>query len=99
MTKYIFPVALIVLDFGAAIVYAAQKDIRMATYWFAAAVLNITVTMGGLINAEFEIRNSECGTSGTPLHTKILQIMRIIFARILKIKRTEGKDVDNTNVA
>lgn len=32
MTKYIFPVALIVLDFGAAIVYAAQKDIRMATY-------------------------------------------------------------------
>ena len=29
------------------IVYAAQKDIRMATYWFAAAVLNITVTMGG----------------------------------------------------
>ena len=47
MTKYIFPVALIVLDFGAAIVYAAQKDIRMATYWFAAAVLNITVTMGG----------------------------------------------------
>ena len=48
MTKYIFPVALIVLDFGAAIVYAAQKDIRMVTYWFAAAVLNITVTMGGL---------------------------------------------------
>ena len=47
MTKYIFPVALIVLDFGAAIVYAAQKDIRMATYWFAAAVLNITVTSGG----------------------------------------------------
>lgn len=47
MTKYIFPVALIVLDFGAAIVYAAQKDIRMATYWVAAAVLNITVTMGG----------------------------------------------------
>lgn len=47
MTKYIFPAALIVLDFGAAIVYAAQKDIRMATYWFAAAVLNITVTMGG----------------------------------------------------
>ena len=47
MTKYVFPVALIVLDFGAVIVYAAQKDIRMAMYWFAAAVLNITVTMGG----------------------------------------------------
>lgn len=47
MTKYIFPVALIVLDFGAAIVHAAQKDIRMATYWVAAAVLNITVTIGG----------------------------------------------------
>ena len=47
MIKYIFPIALIVLDFGAAVVYAAYHDWRMATYWFAAAVLNITVTMGG----------------------------------------------------
>ena len=47
MTKYIFPVALIVLDFGAAVVYAALRDWRMAVYWLAATVLNITVTMGG----------------------------------------------------
>lgn len=47
MIKYIFPIVLIALDIGAAIVYAAQKDIRMATYWLAATVLNITVTMGG----------------------------------------------------
>ena len=47
MTKYIFPIALIVLDFGAAVVYAALRDWRMAVYWLAATVLNITVTIGG----------------------------------------------------
>ena len=43
-TKYIFPLLLIILDVGAAIVYGINKDIRMATYWIAAAVLNICVT-------------------------------------------------------
>lgn len=47
MIKYIFPIALVVLDFGAAVVYAALKDWRMAVYWLAATVLNITVTIGG----------------------------------------------------
>lgn len=44
MNKYIFPIVLIILDFGAAIVYAAGKDYKMAVYWIAAAVLNICVT-------------------------------------------------------
>ena len=44
MKKYIFPLALIILDFAAAIVYAIQKDYKKAIYWVAAAVLNITVT-------------------------------------------------------
>lgn len=43
-TKYIFPLLLIVLDVGAAVVYALNKDYKMATYWIAAAVLNICVT-------------------------------------------------------
>lgn len=47
MIKYIFPIVLIALDIGAAVVYAAYHDLRMAVYWFAAAVLNIAVTMGG----------------------------------------------------
>lgn len=44
MNKYIFPVVLIALDAGAAVIYALHKDIRMAIYWLAAAVLNICVT-------------------------------------------------------
>lgn len=44
MNKYIFPIALIVLNFGAAVVYALSKDFKMAIYWRAAAVLNICVT-------------------------------------------------------
>ena len=43
-TKYIFPLLLIILDVGAAIVYAINKEFKMATYWVAAAVLNICVT-------------------------------------------------------
>ena len=43
-SKLFFPIALIVLDLGAAIVYAFYKDYKMAVYWLAAAVLNITVT-------------------------------------------------------
>lgn len=43
-SKYIFPLILILLDIGAAIVYAASKDWKMAIYWIAAAVLNAAVT-------------------------------------------------------
>ena len=43
-TKYIFPLLLIVLDVGAAVVYTLNKDYKIATYWIAAAVLNICVT-------------------------------------------------------
>lgn len=44
MSKYIFPVALIALDLGAALVYAISKDFKMSFYWIAAAVLNCCVT-------------------------------------------------------
>ena len=44
MRSYIFPVMLIVLDLGAAIVYGISGDVHKAVYWIAAAVLNITVT-------------------------------------------------------
>lgn len=45
MTKvYIFPIVLIVLDVGASLVYAFNKDYKMAVYWLAAAILNVCVT-------------------------------------------------------
>lgn len=44
MTKYIFPTALIILDLGAALVYALNKDFKMMIYWIAAAILNVCVT-------------------------------------------------------
>ncbi len=44
MNKYIFPVILITLDIGAALMYAFNKDFKMAIYWVAAAVLNVCVT-------------------------------------------------------
>lgn len=44
MTKYIFPITLIILDLGAALMYALNKDWKMAIYWMAAAVLNCCVT-------------------------------------------------------
>lgn len=47
MTKYIFPVLLICLQFWAAVVCAVLRDWRMAIYWLAATILNITVTIGG----------------------------------------------------
>lgn len=40
----IFPLLLILLDVGAAIIYIKNKDIKMAIYWLAAAVLNAAVT-------------------------------------------------------
>lgn len=42
--EYIFPLLLILLDVGAAVIYTMQKDYKKAVYWIAAAVLNITVT-------------------------------------------------------
>lgn len=42
--KYIFPIMLIMLDLGAAVVYGISGDIRKVVYWIAAAILNITVT-------------------------------------------------------
>ena len=43
--KNIFAVLLIVLQLGAGSVCAVQKDVRMSVYWFAAAILNISVTI------------------------------------------------------
>lgn len=42
--EYIFPTALIVLNIGAAILYAVNRDYQKMTYWIAAAVLNACVT-------------------------------------------------------
>lgn len=39
-----FPMLLILLDIGAAIVYAKHRDWRKVIYWLAAAVLNAAVT-------------------------------------------------------
>lgn len=44
MAKYIFPITLIILDVGAALMYALGKDFKMMTYWIAAAILNVCVT-------------------------------------------------------
>ena len=44
MSMYIFPIALIALDVGAAIMCIIGKDNKRAVYWRAAAVLNVTVT-------------------------------------------------------
>ena len=44
-TTKIFPMILIILQFGAGIVCAANRDLKMSIYWFAAAVLNAAVTV------------------------------------------------------
>jgi len=44
MTKYIFPVAIIILNIGAVVVYAISCDVRKVIYFIAAAVLNAAVT-------------------------------------------------------
>ena len=44
VTEHLFPTALIVLDFAAAVVYFRHGDYKKAVYWLAAAVLNICVT-------------------------------------------------------
>lgn len=43
-TTKIFPITLIVLDVGAAIVYACSGDRKHMIYWLAAATLTATVT-------------------------------------------------------
>lgn len=45
-SEYIFPLLLILLDVGAAVIYV-QKDYKKAVYWLAAAVLNVAVTFRG----------------------------------------------------
>lgn len=45
ISEYIFPMILIILQFGASIVYLAKGDFRMFTYWIAAAILNTAVTL------------------------------------------------------
>jgi hypothetical protein len=44
MAQYIFPVAIIVLNIGAAVMYAINCDVRKVIYFMAAAVLNAAVT-------------------------------------------------------
>ena len=43
-TAQILPIAMILLDVGAAAVCLWHRDYRRAVYWIAAAVLNATVT-------------------------------------------------------
>lgn len=43
-TTQILPVAMVLLDVGAASVCLWHRDYRRAVYWIAAAVLNATVT-------------------------------------------------------
>lgn len=42
--QHIFPLMLIALDVGSAIMYAFSGDWRKVVYWIAAAVLNVAVT-------------------------------------------------------
>ena len=44
MKDWIFPTILILLDLGAAVMYALSGDFKMTIYWVAAAVLNCCVT-------------------------------------------------------
>ena len=41
---YIFPVILMFLDIGAAVVYGISGDWKKSIYWIAAAILSATVT-------------------------------------------------------
>lgn len=41
---YIFPIVMIVMDVGAAVMCVAAKDYKKVVYWIAAAVLNACVT-------------------------------------------------------
>lgn len=41
---YFFPIAMIVMNIGAAIMCVVNKEYKKAVYWIAAAVLNAAVT-------------------------------------------------------
>ena len=43
-TTYIFPIVMITMDIGAAVMCAVGKDYKKSVYWIAAAVLNAAVT-------------------------------------------------------
>ena len=43
-STYWFPLALIIFDALAGVVYLCHGDVKKFIYWMAAAVLNITVT-------------------------------------------------------
>lgn len=43
-STYIFPVILIAMDIGAAVMCAVNKEYKKCIYWIAAAVLTVTVT-------------------------------------------------------
>lgn len=45
MIARFFPFAIIGLSFLAGVVYLAHGDYRRAVYWFAAATLNLAVTV------------------------------------------------------
>jgi hypothetical protein len=44
MTEKLLPTVIIAISIGAGAVYAFQGDMRHTCYWFAAALLNISVT-------------------------------------------------------
>lgn len=41
---YIFPIVMIIMDIGAAVMCVIGKDYKKAVYWVAAAALNAAVT-------------------------------------------------------
>ena len=41
---YIFPIVMIAMDIGAAVMCAVNKEYKKCIYWIAAAVLTVTVT-------------------------------------------------------
>lgn len=43
-SAYIFPIVMIIMDIGAAVMCAVNKDYKKTVYWIAAAVLNAAVT-------------------------------------------------------
>lgn len=43
MSKYLFPITIILLDIGAGAVYGIHRETAKAVYWIAAAVLNIAI--------------------------------------------------------
>ncbi len=45
MMRFLFPIAIILLNLGAAVVYGLAGDWRRAVYWAAAAVLTTAVTL------------------------------------------------------